>query len=92
MLHLDAEHTQWLMITIFGGLFFLLIVIVTYLDMWKPRDDNEFNWKPDEEKSIWEKLLTMWRAIPWILKITYIFSIIFSIVYGIYRIINPPNW
>ena len=92
MLNLNVEHLQWLIMTILGGLFFALVVIITYFDMWKPRDDEEFNWKPDEEKTKLEKILTMWKAIPWILKITYIFSIIFSIVYGIYRIKNPPNW
>ncbi len=92
MLNLNVEHSQWLIIAMLGGIFFVLIIIVTYLDMWKPRNEEEFNWKPDEEKSIKEKIITIWRAIPWILKITYALSIIFSLVYGIYRIINPPNW
>ncbi len=86
MFNYDVMRNQWVMLAMFGGVVFVLFVVVTYLDLWQPRKKKKDS---DETET---NYLSLSDGIPMSLKGTYIVLTIFTILYIIYRILNPPNW
>jgi hypothetical protein len=86
MFKLDVLRYQTLILALLGGISLLLFVVVAYLDYWKPRKK-----KPDTNETM-KEWMNWWEAIPWSLKITYVGSIIFAVLYTIYSIYNPPTY
>lgn len=78
---------QWVIITLFGGVAFVLFFFLYYIDLWKPRKMKESN--PEEYETDY---LSANEAIPWIIKVLILVVVIFMIIYTIIAIYQPKNW
>jgi uncharacterized membrane protein YadS len=82
MVEYTIINNETAVLAIIIGIALLVFVVLFYIDMWQQRKPAHEN----ESENRW------WKPIPWTLKITYIGSAVFAVIYTIYRIINPPNW
>jgi len=82
----EVLRNQWIIFALLGGIVFVLFIIIGYLDLWKPRKRKTNSDETDTE------YMGAIESIPWILKVMFIGSFVFIVLYIIFRIINPPNW
>ena len=83
----EVLRNQWLVLAIGGGLILLLLAMLLYLAIWRPREKLESERTRDE--SGWGHT---WRHIPLILILTYVVAVIYAIAFSIYVSNSPPNW
>ncbi len=87
MFRYDTLREQWLITALFMGLALVLYFIVFYIDLETPRKKKAE--KPDEYETGY---LSVWKGIPWSVKIASTIIMIFMIIYMVQHIINPNSW
>jgi hypothetical protein len=77
-------QNEWLLLAILGGFALVLVSVLGYMALWRRR-------QPEVEGAV-----TFGRWLrsyaPYVLIVTYIGAVVFSIVYVLMRAANPPNW
>ena len=87
MFRYDTLREQWLIITLFFGLAFVLFYIIISNDINRPREKKKD--KPDEFRT---EYLSVWQGIPWSVKIVVVVLFISMLTYQIVHIIHPNSW
>jgi hypothetical protein len=82
MYQLSVLQNQWLILALFGGVVLMLMLVCTYLVMWRPRIDAA-------EPAAGGRALLKW--IPWFLYALIISILIFQVAYTIILHFYPPN-
>lgn len=91
MYRLYVMQHQWALLGLFTGLVFICATALTYMMMWTERDESdEKETQPEPE----QRSFVQWyfSFMPWILQITFLFSILFAILFVGFLLANPPNW
>jgi hypothetical protein len=87
MYRLDVLQTQWIVLALAGGSVLVLIVVLCYLALWRPRLD------PAAPASGKRSVLQWLRSfLPAILIVTYVLVLVFVIAYTLAVVRHPPNW
>jgi|WetSurMetagenome_2_1015567.scaffolds.fasta_scaffold401748_3 hypothetical protein len=83
MFQLYVMQNQWLMLALIGGTALLLVFLLGYPALWRPRE-------PMAEKTPEKQSLLAF--MPWILVVLYGVTIVYAVVYVIRMAGHPPNW
>lgn len=69
------------------GLLVMALMILTYVEIWRPRQQVE-----SPEPGL--RGLAKWfiYSIPWVATITFVGLFLFALIFSVYRAFNPPNW
>jgi uncharacterized BrkB/YihY/UPF0761 family membrane protein len=84
MLQYSVQQNQWLIMALFGGFALVLLSVLGYLALWRPR-------QPQAEGSAsfgrWTR-----SYLPWVLVVVYVAAAVFMVIYVWMRAASPPNW
>jgi F0F1-type ATP synthase assembly protein I len=84
MYRIEVLQNQWVLMALLGGISSMLLLVLAYLGMWRPRE------KPTTEPTTnWSGA---WKFMPWFLIVTIVYTAIFMLIYTYYFITYPPNW
>ena len=78
MLRLSILQDQWLILALLGGLAFVLVVVLSYVAIWRPRGGAATR--------------QLRSAVPWVLVATIVFAVLYVVIYTIRTALYPPNW
>lgn len=87
MFRYDTLREQWLIVVLFMGVALVLLLIVFYIDLETLRRRKKD--KPEEYETHY---LSVWRGIPWSVKITATAIMIFMIIFLIEHMMHPNSW
>jgi hypothetical protein len=82
MTELDVLKTQWIILAVAAGLVLALVVVLTYLMMWRPRRDGA-------PATGWRGI---WQHTPWVLVLTIVGITIYALIATVRAVFWPPNW
>ena len=74
MLRLDVLQNQWLFLALLGGTALVVVVLLSYLAVWRARDDHQA--QPDQPPAAHEH-----SPMPWILIFTYVVTAAWALAY-----------
>ena len=91
MFRLDVLQYQWAILSLFSGVILVLVTILAYMAMWRPRKDNETAVAESDYRGV---STGRWISsfMPWVLTLVFFSVIIFGAIYAFFMIHNPPNW
>jgi hypothetical protein len=69
------------------GLALMLLLIVFYIDLETPRRRKKD--KPEEYET---RYLSVWKSIPWSVKITATAIMIFMLIFLVEHLMHPNSW
>jgi hypothetical protein len=85
-MRLSVLQVQWLAFALAGGLAIALLIVMTYLMIWRPRQkDSDGNVKPARG---WR---AAWSFTPWVLIVLYVSTIIYALTFAVAKILHPPT-
>jgi dolichyl-phosphate-mannose--protein O-mannosyl transferase len=80
-----------MMLGLFTGLILICATVLTYMMIWREREERGA--EPMEPEPEQESLVRWYFGfMPWILQMTFLFSLLFAILYVILTLVIPPNW
>ncbi|MBE3070152.1 MAG: hypothetical protein IMZ66_07930 [Planctomycetes bacterium] len=86
MFRLDVLQNEWLLLALAGGTVLVLLVVLAYLALWRPRE-REAPAAGDAGEH------EPGRApVPWVLILVYAAVAVYVVVYTFSKVRNPPNW
>jgi predicted MFS family arabinose efflux permease len=86
MYRLNLLQNQWLILALFVGLALIGGLVLAYLAMWRPREEEA---PKDAAQSAPARPSS---PVPWVLIVTYLFAVLYVVVYTFILRRNPPNW
>jgi hypothetical protein len=84
MAPLDVLRNEWIILALAAGGVLTLVIVLTYLMMWRPRPPQGA-----PPVSDWRGI---WQYTPWVLVLTILGIMVFGLVETICYSIWPPNW
>ena len=88
MFEINVLRAQYILIGLAAGCIAVIMVVLAYLAIWRPRSESA----SDEGEPSMSGGGGVWRAVPWVLVLTFIGTVGFGIVFAIAKILHPPNW
>jgi len=85
MYRLEILQTQWVILSLAGGILTLLLILLAYMGMWRPRENEGLT----EPQGTWRDA---WRYMPWFLIFSFIATGLYNLIYVIIVSMYPPNW
>ena len=89
MFQLDVLQNQWVALSLFGGVALVLVMILSYLALWRARGGESGTQGTAGEPASPARGRP---RLPWVLILVYAATVVFAIVYVALRAANPPNW
>ncbi len=86
MYFLKVVQNQWLMIAVLGGAVGAIIIVLTYIMMWRPRTGQEASDAVQREPWAFTA-----RHVPWLIYFFFATVTVCGVVYAVSKIINPPS-
>ena len=84
MLHLDVLQNQWLIFSLVGGTGIVFAVILLFMALWRPREDEE---------GAAEGAGPIRRSfMPWLIILLFGATVVFAAAYVLRATLRPPNW
>ena len=84
MLRLDVLQNQWLIFSLVGGTAIVFAVILLYMALWRPRE---------EEEAAAEDAGAVRRSfMPWLIILMFGAAAVFAAAYVLRATLRPPNW
>lgn len=77
MYHYNYLHDQWLILSLGGGLILVLLIVLTYMAVWRPRPPEPEKPRPASEATL--------QFIPWVLIVIYVAILV-------YYFVSPYIW
>lgn len=90
MFNLEIYRQHWMYFSLASGSIIMLATLLWYLAVWRERGAEKK--APVEITDMRSFAQWFQLAFPWILILTILGTLIFSIVYPQIRSIYPPNW
>ena len=90
-MYLNVLQNQWLALAMFGGLVMLVLLVLLYIAIWKPRETAEET-AGASEQHVDEKLtVRQWLRsfMPWFLIFVYVAVAVYWAVYVVMQAVNP---
>lgn len=84
----NAMKTQQIVIALAAGGVVAIATVLTYLMVWRVRQAAE----PGQPMPVLKGAAGVWKALPWVLLLTYVASIAYATVQALALIKHPPNW
>jgi hypothetical protein len=83
MLRLDVLQNQWLIFALVGGAAIVFAVILLFMALWRPR----------EEEAAAEGAGPARRPfMPWLIILIFGATVVFAAAYVLRATLRPPNW
>jgi len=83
MLHLDVLQNQWLIFALVGGTAILFAMILLFMALWQPRE---------EEEAAEEAGPARRSFMPWVIILLFGATAAFMAAYLLRAALRPPNW
>jgi heme/copper-type cytochrome/quinol oxidase subunit 2 len=88
---LELQRNSWSVIAIIAGIVLMIALSLLYEAMWRPREEESL--KEQVQISGPRSFLIWFLGIfPWILILTFIVVIAYSITHILLAMVTPPNW
>jgi len=87
MFEISIIKTQGVYLAFGMGLFVMALMILLYIEIWRPREQDM-----QPEPGLIGLFKWWFLAIPWFVTVTMTSLFLVAVAYSIYRIIHPPNW
>jgi hypothetical protein len=91
MFEIQIEQYQWLWVGVLTGVALVLAGALAYHAIWEPRAPAVDRQQARREGPA-PGAKRPQPVLPWVLIVTYVFVIVYSIVYLARAAIHPPNW
>lgn len=91
MVDFPVYQNQWLFIALFGGAALLLMFVVTYYALWRPRKEEQ-EAERTEIRDVRSFLAWLHRAVPWAIILAILGTTIYTIVHTGMAALKTPNW
>lgn len=91
MTDFSVLHDQRLILALAGGLAVLLAALLTYNSMWKPRSEEEHG-AQQPITGIGSFFSWLVKVVPWVLLLTFIATIAYTVTHVWMAAAHPPNW
>lgn len=88
MPEVNVLKTQQIVIALAAGGVVMIATVLTYLMIWRTRQVAE----PGQPAPVLKGAEGVWKAMPWVLLLTYVASIAYATIQALALIKNPPNW
>jgi hypothetical protein len=86
MFRLDILQNQWLILSLTGGLAAVLVVVLGYLALWRPRE-----LPPEAGAAPAEGAPRAGRGlVPWVLTVSIVALLVWAVAYTVMMIFVPP--
>jgi hypothetical protein len=82
MLHLDVLQNQWLMFALVGGAAILFAMILLFMALWRPREEEAAEGAGPVRRSF----------MPWVVILLFGATAAFMAAYLLRAALRPPNW
>jgi len=89
MFELYFIRNRWLIVAYGIGLILVLLLFVAYLPSLRPRRPELYQSAESPRPSTWREA---WDYIPWILVLTYVGTMVYSVVDILLKYRHPPNY
>lgn len=91
MVNYSVYENQWLFAALFGGGALLVMFVLTYWAMWRPRRDEK---EADSLPIAGVSSFISWviRVVPWAVIVAAAGTLIYSIHHTYMASLTPPNW
>lgn len=87
MFRLNVQQNQWILLALLGGIALMLLIVLIYPAVWKPRDHAVDEKKPVENYFEWIR-----SFMPGFLIVLFVLLFVWGLIYMIRAAISPPNW
>ena len=90
MFYLNVLQDQGILLALGAGVVVTLGIVLAYLEMWRPRDDDsvESSSEPPRQNVMFWFL----SFVPWIVVLVIAGAGIWGFLYTVDKIFHPPNW
>jgi ABC-type multidrug transport system permease subunit len=92
MFNLYVQQNQWIVLALMAGIGLMLIFWLTYLAMWRPREDESIMANMIKITGINSFFRWVVSFFPWVLIVLVFISIMYTLAHTIAAIIVVPNW
>lgn len=91
MTDFSVLHDQRLILALAGGLAVLLATFLVYGAMWRPREDEEQGTR-QPITGIGSFFSWLIKVVPWVLLLTFISTLAYTVTHVWMAAVHPPNW
>lgn len=91
MTDFSVLNDQRLILALAGGLALLLAMFLVYNSMWKPRGEEEGE-AQQPITGVRSFLFWVARIVPWVLLLTFIATLAYTVTHVWIAAVHPPNW
>jgi hypothetical protein len=93
MLYFSVVQNQEILLALGAGAVVTLIIVLAYLEMWRPRDsDSDERTECPSEPPHESAIIWFLSFVPWIVMLVIAGAGIWGFLYTIDKILHPPNW